>query len=310
MGATDRDAESLGSPDPYRSISSRPSPLEVRNRKDLSKYLSQSLSTQYHVFEDENVRQTSTFIKSYIMEYPNGRAKLSEDPWSKSFSSIHQTDDPSLLLGFDKSNVPFFLDVRDERFSLLHTVGRTVDTDQTVKNITDGSLPGFDRAWFPSQFLLESHIGTLRGFKFSHEPIALGVKIVESLDRLVIPPIKLPIPELESSSEYAEQEQHLVQSAKPNEMRSQRSTMSVKDSATAMSDYQKIRNSDVFANRQSLDWIQYQASSEEGSSINHGLYSNGKIVANGTSIALHLLAVENLKSSYGRVIQMSVRLGG
>lgn len=279
-------------------------PHEVQNRHGLSEYLSQSLSSEYHVFEDDGVRQTSTFIKSYLVEFHQDGDDFTAASTKGAFSNLQATNDPSLVMARDRGNEYYFIDRSDERFMVIHTIGRTRDTDQTVKSLVDHNTTGYDRAWLPSQFLLESYIGTLRGFKFSHEPVAAGVKLGRSRQISLMQPAPLPLADeyarLESVKSTERSNSQFLVSA---QTRSPKSTMWVKDSNTALDDFNGIRESNIFANRRSLDSIQYRAVSDEQRSINHGLYCNGKIVASGTSIGLHMLAVERLRSSYGAVIR-------
>lgn len=278
-------------------------PEEVRNRRGLTKYLSQSLTSDYHLFDEAEVRQVSTFIKSYLIEVHGDQNGTDVGPWKGVFPRLERTNDPSLITVVDRSGIPYFVDVSDKRFTVIHTIGRTKDTDQTLKTLADGSTPGFDRAWLPSQFLLDSRVGTLRGFRFSHEPVALGVTLTRDREQKQSLPVSLTnaYDSLEPDGLPASP---LVEEVTGRLLtRSQRSSMWVRDSYTALDDYRGIRESNVFANRQALDSIQYRAVTEKGRSIDHGLYSNGKIVASGTSIGLHMLAVENLRSSYAAIIR-------
>ena len=59
----------------------------------------------------------------------------------------------------------------------------------------------------------------------------------------------------------------------------------------------------MFQARRSLDWIQYRAVDSDGLDINHNLYSHGKITAKGTSSGLHMLAIDELRHSYGSAIR-------
>lgn len=278
-----------------------PSPLDVHNRQGLSKYLSQSLSSDYYVFEDPDVRQTSTFIKSYLVEVHGEHDGTALEAWRAVFADVQRTDDSTLLSAVDGFDVTYFIDVSDPRFTLLHTIGRTKDTDQTLKALADGSTPGFDRAWFPSQFLLESRMGALRGFKFSHEPVASGVTLNSSQSVTDVSPVLLS--DTYESLEVEGTGPEIIRVAEARAASGPRSSMWVKDSHTALDDYHRIRRSNVFSNRQALDSIQYTAATAKGRTINHGLYSNGKVVASGTSMGLHMLAVGNLKSKYGSVIR-------
>jgi hypothetical protein len=274
----------------------------VQNRRGLSRYLSQSLTSDYHVFEEDEVKQLSTFIKSYLVEV-HGYGDASDLPlWKRVFPQLQRTSDPSLLMAMDRANIPYFIDVSDKRFTVVHTIGRTKDTDQTLRLLADGTTQGFDRAWLPSQFLFDSRVGTLRGFKFSHEPVALGVTLTREREQPQSSPVALAN-EYDSLEMQSPPESVSIVTTGRIPARGQRSSMWVRDSYTALNDYNGIRESKVFANRQALDSIQYRAITDKGRSIDHGLYSNGKIVANGTSIGLHMLAVENLKSSYASIIR-------
>lgn len=277
---------------------------EVNDRRSLLRYLSQSLRPEVKVIGEDEFRQSSTFVKSYLVEFNDDRQKGYARSWGATFPTIKRTQDPSLLLALDSQRRPFFVDIKDQRFVVLHTIERTVDTDQSLKDLADGHTPGYDRAWLPSSFLLDCHLGDLRGFKFSHEPLANGVSLPSNDYSRKAPTIELPeeISQLEDN-EVAQEPEPAVVEKKLDRFGNRRSVMAVRDSATAMDDYSTIRLSEVFANRQSLDWIQYRAFTARGDSILHGLYSNGKVVASGTSIALHLVAMDRLRSAYGSVIR-------
>jgi hypothetical protein len=133
------------------------------------------LSHQYRVFADEDVTQTSTYIKSYIVEVDRA-TNQSIDDWREVFPTLLPRKDAHLLLGFNAEGLAFFIDTSDARFCVVHSIARTSDTDRTIDRIVASAAGGFDHAWMPTQFLLGTRRGQLRGFKFSHQFAVDGVQ--------------------------------------------------------------------------------------------------------------------------------------
>lgn len=283
----------------------------VQSWRDLDRYLSQSLLDDYFTFENDSVRQVSTYIKSYIVERsePNLSAL---DSWTPGFQTVYPTEEPGLILGLDANENTYFVDCRDERFALVHSIGLTSEVDQTLERMVDESRSGFDRAWLPSDFLFSSRsYGSLKGFRFAHIPLASGVKLnVEQSDPSEDIAVKLPPSFGSGHTSDTRTDEHNRQAETSGDSIPKRTSTSVrsssltaKDSDTAMNDYLLIRDSGVFQGRRSLDWVQYHAREESGGTINHTLYSHGKFTASGTSIGLHRYLVEDYLNKYARGIR-------
>ena len=292
-------ADSTPAPQPSHS---RVEPEEVQSRRDLAAYLSQSLSSQYRVFGEDDITQTSTYIKSYIVE-----AHIAEDEaagWPSPFRNISRTSDASLSLLRDQNDVAFFVDSRDPRFVVLHSIARTSETDETIEKVTDGTSQGFDRAWLPTQFLLGTRRGQLRGFKFSHQLAVSGAAKDNALMPLEENDTLVSIPDsLKLLDQISRQPPNELPQTSQASVKNPKSRLAVSDNRTALEDYRTIKGSGIFEGRQALDWIQFLATTEDGGSITNGVYSTGKVVGNGTSIALHLLVVEAIRDRYARAIR-------
>lgn len=285
-------------------------PQEVHSWKDLAQYLSQSLSDEYRVFGEGEVRQTSTFLKTYLLEVDEANSKAT-DYWDKVFPSVLSTREPELKLAGDQSNSPLFLDVRDPRFCLVHTVAKASDVDPVISASVDVSRSGLDRAWLPSEMLFDLHrIGSLKGFRFSHLPIASGVTVdlpIEDARHENVVALSEDYRLASESVVASQDEDRTIRSVTSQTRRPQvagrLSSLTARDSDTAYRDFEAITSSGVFAGRRSLDWVQYRTVEEEGGAINHQLYSHGKVTANGTSIGLHLFLVERLREQYASAIR-------
>jgi hypothetical protein len=82
-----------------------------------------------------------------------------------------------------------------------------------------------------------------------------------------------------------------------------KSRLTISDNHTALDDYRTIQRSGVFSGRQALDWIQFVITTSAEQSITSGVYANGKIIGNGTSIELYLLATDSVRRSYADTIR-------
>lgn len=280
-------------------------PRDVQDRRQLNDYLSQSLASQYRVFERSGeVTQTATFVKSYLVEVHTEGEYPFPDQWFPVFPQVLPRQDDSLLLLVDKADVPYFVDMSDPRFLVLHTIGRTDTTDATVERLTQGVVDGFDRAWLPTNFLLGTRRGPLRGFKFGHQTALVGLSAPE-LDML--------------DDEYSgngtismEDDDEASQDQIESGVRSQRlrrlalspfSRLSVSNTLSAENDYQRIMGAKVFEGRQALDSVHFVSMNEQRDRMINGVYATGKIIGSGTSIGLHLLIVNGVRHTYGRAIR-------
>lgn len=276
----------------------------VKTWRDLDSYLSQSLSDTYLTFDEGDVRQVSTFIKSYIVERSQSD-QSTINAWKQGFKKVVTTSEEGLICAIDSGDTAYFIDGRDERFALVHTIGMSADVDKTLESVVDESQSGFDRAWLPTDLLFSSRTqGKLKGFRFAHIPLAdgasLNVSIAGNPENEMI---KLPedFDGLEGEALLNLHVERIHSSADVPKRRTtslQPSSLTAKDSDTAMSDYRLIRESGVFQGRRSLDWVQYQVREESGGMINHTLYNHGKFTANGTSVGLHRFIAENYLKKY------------
>lgn len=293
-------------------------PNSVQDRHDLMTFLSQSLISEYHVVHDDQVKQTSTFPKAYIVEVEEKSRSSGVPFWSKYFPVVEPTKDETLIRAYDSKGSAFFIDERDRRFCLIHSIAKTDSTDRVVRSLFDNSTDGFDRAWLPTQFLLNTHLGYLRGFKFAHQPLAQGILRSGSLQDVQIEtPQVIPDeyfkPELEPMLDEEDSPIDLQLKLGPDSgipvndripvSKVRRSSLSVRDSATAAPDFAAILKEDVFESRRSLDWIQYRAFTDRSDEILHSVYANGKVTASGTSIGLHMHGLDQIRRSYSKDIR-------
>jgi hypothetical protein len=285
-------------------------PLDVQTRQHLHEYLGQSITEEYK-FKNElgGVSQRTTFVKSYIVEvHPKGSIADSTF-WSQAFIQVLPRQDESLLLLIDRKNVAYFADLSDSRFIVLHSIGKTDTTDNTLTRLTQGGTEGFDRAWMPSDFLYGSRRGPLRGFKFGHLAAVSGINGVVFADDEVelfvhddgVDDTKYGIETAEDSAvlDVHDDSTYFARHEQGDAV----SRLTVSNTVTADHDFHLIRGADVFEGRQALDSIQFVTADDQDFRLNANTYSTGKIVGSGTSLGLHLLVVESIRSAYGRTIR-------
>lgn len=297
-------------PQPLSTGHGRIEPEAVATRHDLMRYLSQSLISEYFAIHDDEVRQNSTYPKCYLIEKSSSETSRYMDAWAKYFPRVEPTHDRTLMRAYDSKNNAFFIDVLDDRFCTIHTIAKSDDTDKILGKLTDSGDDGFDRAWLPTKFLLNSHIGYLRGFKFMHQPLAQGVELPSSrllpaAERAETLPSAFEAP-LFGSEDALQTARVMAEPANKRRLSASsapRSILAIKDSVTARPDYEALLQTGIFAYRRSLESIQYRAFLHEGGEIGHSVYSNGKMTANGTSISLHMHGVDKIRTSYARAIR-------
>ena len=219
-------------------------PTLVRNRKDLIRFLAQSLTSDYLTIEEDEIRQSATYVNSYLIEISKRASDSRLDILREQFAHVSATDDPTIYLAQGQNGTAFFVDTIDERFVVLHSIDRTDDTDMVIRHLTEGDQPGFDSSWLPTQFLLNSHIGSLRGFKFSHESLAGGVDWAAELAPEDEPPVDIVpssyrvatgdgIGATSSLADYSQLERGPVRGS------AKRAALTIRDSATAERDYHR-----------------------------------------------------------------------
>lgn len=258
--------------------SNRMDVYEVQTREDLAQYLSASLPGDYTqpVGEGE-VRNVATHVKSYLMEaHTDGQLPIQER-LTRAFLEVARLEDSSLLR-VSRDNVFFFVDAGDPRFLVLHSTAPIKETDALFLKLTEPDMLGFDHAWLPGPFLNRNVRGALTGFKFRYETSVAGVE-VRRIDS--------------STGEILEPRQ------------AARFSMSVADDQYAAQEYRNLIAADVFEGRKALEQVQFRAIDldEPSDVIVNSIYSKGKLVGKGTSIAGHLFTVASLLDGYRNVIR-------
>ena len=148
---------------------------DVHNRGDLLAYLSQCLTGDYYdVVGDDEVRQRSTFVKTYLVE-SHVSDLLADRQFRSVFPQAHETSDPHIVSAVDDYGVPYFIDTAGSRYMAVHTIGLARHSDRALERLAQGETGGFDRAWMPADQLLAIHRGQLTGLKFGREQIVSGI---------------------------------------------------------------------------------------------------------------------------------------
>jgi hypothetical protein len=255
-------------------------PRDVQSRRDLARYLDQSLLGDYVMLtEADEFTQVSTFVKSYLIEAHRDSNQELARSLRPIFPEVRTLADPSMMLAIDKKNNAYFADVLDQRFIVLHSIANTSDTDFTISKLVDGSTQGFDRAWMPTEFLLAAQRGQMTGFKFGFERFVQGL--------------------------WDSETDLLPSTTRNDSTRRARFRLAVSEDVTAERDYAEIQSASVFSGRKALDHIQFSAKvNDDGKKgyISNRVYADGKIIGNGTSIGSHLITVESVLSLYSALI--------
>ncbi len=247
---------------------------EVQTRTQLTDYLAQSLSGEYvSVVGDDEIAQTSTFVKTYLVEAHDQQGDTPQ-ALKKAFASVEERSDPSLFLLRDSKEAHYIADASDKRFISIHSLAKAALTDAAIEKLTESTASGFDRAWMPSEFLFAVWRGNLTGFKFRFERAVEGI--------------------VDSGDGY-------LPKTGPDNARRPRFRMVVNENLTALHDYNEILKASVFAGRQTLEHVQFHTSAN-GEYISNGIYSNGKIIGSGTSVGAYLETVRMVTASYKDLI--------
>jgi len=255
---------------------------EVQTRDDLARYLSRSLPGEYKTVVDDEVRSTATYVKSYLIEaHPEGDASLPQR-LSVVFGEVAQLRDPSLLRAVDARGATYFVDTAHPRYQLLHSIGKSEQTDRVFLALTEGEVSGFDHAWLPASLLERTHRGQLTGFKFRYQTAVGGV-------------VALDPPDVD----------HDTGELRQSERRRSTFTMTVAEDAAAEREFRQLVLLPVFQGRKALEQVQFRAVNQDNPEefIVNGVYANGKIVGNGTSIGGHFLTIDALIAEYEAVIE-------
>lgn len=266
-----------------RSNGSTIDPREVQDRPGLARYLSQSLAHQYRVKSgDDEISQTSTFIKSYLVEtHSPDPAVLRNEvaPWFKQTRTLR---DQTLLHLVDRHDVSYFADARDSRFLLLHSIGQARYADEAFERLTDGRLRGFDRAWMPAPFLKRITHGVMTGFKFWYRQDTQG--FTRSEDELTA---------------IVEAEEEVTPS--PRFRSSFR--LDVVGQLHADRDLQEMSRAPILVGRKALEGITFREVDDLAGEINLSTYAYGKMVGHGTSLNLYLSTTAATVRKYAATIR-------
>jgi hypothetical protein len=256
-------------------------PRDVRSRDDLVHYLSQSLTGEYRtVIGEDEIRSTSTLVKSYLIEMHRESVDPARGWLTQGFPEVTQLADRTLLRVFDRRGAVYFVDARNPRFQIVHTIDRVDQTDATMEKLTGSDSMGFDHAWMPANFLKAQNRGRLTGFAFRFEDAMPGI-----LSNVI-------------KIDYETGEIHTDHTPRS------RTALKVSEDAKAEVEYQNLLDSDAFRGRKPLEQIEFHAVDADQSSeyTISSIYSWGKIVTRGNWIGGHLATVDKLTENYERVI--------
>lgn len=255
---------------------------DVQTRDDLAQYLSQSLPGDYKTLTgDAEVRNTSTFVKSYLIEAHHSREDPVADRLRLVFRDVARLRDASLMRATDKRGDTYFVDLRHPRFQVLHSIEVSSRTDQVFERLTGGEAAGFDHVWMPGGFLREMQRGHLTGFKFRYQTGVVGAVAIDPEDVDLETGERLP----------------------PIRGRS-RFSMTVSEDATAEREYGRLLRQSAFRGRKALEQVQFMSVDDDDPAdyIVNGVYSYGKVIGKGTSVGGHFLTVDAIIDAYARVI--------
>lgn len=255
---------------------------EVQTREDLARYLSRSLPGEYTTVVDDEVRSTATYVKSYLIEaYPDEQASIPQR-LSSVFGGVVPLRDRSLLRAKDAEGLTYFVDLGHPRYQILHSIGKSEQTDRAFLALTEGEVAGFDHAWLPASLLGRAYRGRLTGFKFRYQTAVNGVVALE--------------PEA-VDDETGE--------LRRGERGWSKFSMTVAEDATAEQEFTQLLLLPVFQGRKALEQVQFRAANHDVPEeyIVNGVYSYGKIVGSGTSVGGHFLTIDALLTEYAAVIE-------
>ena len=255
----------------------------VRNRESLVRYLSQSLTGDYRtVVGEDEIRTTTTAVKSYLIELH----READDPlhaWKRAgFLEITSLDDRTLIKAEDSKGAVYFIDARNRRFQIVHTIDRVDLTDQTIDRLTSGESGGFDHAWMPGQFLKSQNRGHLTGFSFRFVAAMPGV-LSDDVD---------------VNRETGE--------IRPSVRKRSGTSLKITEYSQAEEEFHELLASKVLVGRKSLDQIEFRVADPEEPGdyyTSSGVYSWGKVVTRGTWIGGHFSTMDAIAESYDQLIR-------
>lgn len=247
----------------------------VTSRASLEDYLSQSLLSEYIDRVGGRTRQVATSLKSYLVE-AHLTAETAADILAAVFARIEHTHDSTLLRAFDNRGIPYFVDLRDDRYPFVHTIGHTNLTDVTIDKLV--RQPFADRCWLPSRLLLSQEFGRMIGFRFFHQ------RRVSGLD----------------DSEFARQlAMELGRETAPA------FRMAVSEYANAAADLEALRTSLPLGRRAAIESLSWRSAPRDVSEtfIHDHVWGTGKVVAYGTSWGAHVNNILSLRDNYRSAVE-------
>lgn len=254
---------------------------EVQTREDLARYLSRSLPGAYTTVVEDEVRSTATYVKSYVIEAHQDEEASIAERLTSVFGEVVPLRDRSLLRAVDAHGATYFVDLGNARYQVLHSIGKSEQTDGALRTLTEGEVSGFDHAWLPASLLRRTHRGRLTGFKFRYQTAVGGVLALEQ------DAVDLETGEL-----------------RRDELSRSKFSMTVAEDVAAERELDDLLRLPVFRGRKALEQVQFRTENRDVPEefVVNGVYSNGKIVGSGTSVGGHFLTIDALMTEYAAAI--------
>ena len=259
-------------------------PEAVRSRYDLLEYLSQSARSSYLETEGSDLRQLSTFLKSYIVErhlHDDG----SEPEWPRVFVGQDKLPDSITLLA-TKGSLAFFSERINRRFCMIHTIAKSSSADAVMSRLTRGINSLTDRAWMPSSFVLDARSGRLVGYKLASDSVRIAETATDSQEGF------------DSNDGYND---GMLDDERDDTQKGFR--MASSSPLYAIEDLTAILSSQIYADRRSIDWMATQSRLNDLDSIHSRIYSNGKVISKTPTPESHVSEVRRITESYGTVVE-------
>lgn len=257
---------------------------DVSTRSEMLAFLSHSLDVEYRIAIEEGVRQTSTFVKSYLLEAHDDAIPRGNKDTSL-FSTLTELNDGSIQRAETFDGHIFFIDSSIPRFQIIHTIEKADIGDRLFANLTNGRFDGIDRCWFPSQFLENLKIGVLTGFGMQFTPIG--------------PASFTPS---EQTSPILDPETGEVLG---NKLRNPSFRLNFTGGVSAREELHELLGGTAFRGRRALSQIETSQYDIDDLSrrLTSTIYSNGKIVGHGSGIERHIRANIATLDAYSRVLE-------